>query len=128
MSSRRDVLAAGAAIAAGLLAGCGTGTASGGSTGSATVQKSSVPVGGGVVLTEAELVVTQPEDGVFVAFSAVCTHQGCLVREVRDDGIHCACHGSLFGSADGSPVAGPATEPLLPARVTDQGDSLLVEA
>lgn len=127
MSTRREILAAGATIAASLLAGCGE-RSSAPTGGSATIARDEVPVGGGVVLTEARLVVTQPEDGVFVAFSAVCTHQGCVVREVREEGIHCACHGSLFGSSDGAPLAGPATEPLLPARVTEEGDNLLVEA
>lgn len=71
-----------------------------------------VPVGGGRVLADDELVVTQPVAGEFKAFSSICTHQGCAVRDVVDGTISCPCHGSRFSIADGSVVTGPATQPL----------------
>ena len=37
---------------------------------------SDIPVGGGAVFAEQDIVVTQPEAGQFRAFSATCTHQG----------------------------------------------------
>ncbi|GAB3680189.1 hypothetical protein GCM10027589_50350 [Actinocorallia lasiicapitis] len=74
-----------------------------------------VPVGGGVVFGGQKIVVTQPTKGEFVAFSAVCTHQGCTVAEVEDGTINCPCHGSKFAVADGSVVNGPAAK-ALPAR------------
>lgn len=73
---------------------------------------SSVPVGGGTVFKEQQVVVTQPRAGEFKAFSAVCTHQGCLVDAVSGGEIHCPCHGSAFSAKDGSVVAGPAPAPL----------------
>lgn len=76
------------------------------------VDSSKVPVGGGTVLKEAKLVVTQPTAGSFRCFSAVCTHQGCLVNKVADGTIDCPCHGSKFQVADGSVAQGPATRPL----------------
>ena len=42
-----------------------------------------VPEGGGTVFREQKVVVTQPEAGDFKAFTAVCTHQGCLVDRVE---------------------------------------------
>jgi nitrite reductase/ring-hydroxylating ferredoxin subunit len=42
-----------------------------------------VPEGGGTVFKEQKVVVTQPKEGEFKAFSAVCTHQGCLVSKVE---------------------------------------------
>ncbi|MFC6285117.1 hypothetical protein ACFP3Q_03055 [Nocardioides sp. GCM10027113] len=42
-----------------------------------------VPEGGGAVFPDAEVVVTQPEAGSYKAFTAVCTHQGCIVAGVE---------------------------------------------
>jgi Rieske Fe-S protein len=76
-----------------------------------------VPVGGGVVFRAAKVVVTQPVAGRFTGFSAVCTHQGCVVADVRDGTINCDCHGSTF-ALDGAVTTGPATQPLPPRQVT----------
>jgi Rieske Fe-S protein len=76
---------------------------------------SDVPVGGGAIYTAAKVVVTQPASGEYKAFSAVCTHVGCLVNKVTSGTIDCPCHGSEFKITDGAVVAGPAPSPL-PAR------------
>ncbi len=123
MSTRRELLTSGAAIAAALLVGCSD-TQEAVELEAVTVDKKDIPVGGGVVRAEAGLVITQPEEGTFMGFSSLCTHQGCDVREVREDGIFCACHGSLFSISDGSPTAGPASAPLRLIELIDNGDSL----
>ncbi len=84
-----------------------------------------VPVGGGVVVENAKVVVTQPAEGDFKAFSAVCTHQGCLVTDVADDTISCPCHGSQFSATDGSVKGGPASAPLPTVAVTVEGDQVV---
>ena len=76
---------------------------------------SDIPVGGGKVFASEKVVVTQPAQGSFKAFSAVCTHEGCRVNKVASGTIDCPCHGSKFAIADGSVVHGPASRPL-PAR------------
>jgi nitrite reductase/ring-hydroxylating ferredoxin subunit len=76
-----------------------------------------IPVGGGKVFTAAKVVVTQPAKGHFKAFSAVCTHVGCLCNQVADGTINCPCHGSKFKIADGSVTAGPADAPLATAKI-----------
>lgn len=72
---------------------------------------SDVPDGGGVVLTDRRVVLVRDGDDVH-AFTAVCTHQGCLVGGVTGGEIRCPCHGSAFDARDGKVVQGPATEDL----------------
>ncbi|UOX92376.1 Rieske (2Fe-2S) protein [Amycolatopsis sp. FBCC-B4732] len=80
-----------------------------------------IPVGGGKVFADKQVVVTQPAAGTFAAFSAVCTHQGCTVDAVADGTINCPCHGSKFKIADGSVANGPASQPLPKKAVTVTG-------
>jgi Rieske Fe-S protein len=76
-----------------------------------------VPDGGGVVLDSAKVVLVR-DGGQVHAFSAVCTHQGCLVSGVADGRITCPCHGSVFDASTGAAVQGPATTPLPPVQVS----------
>ncbi|MBF9071216.1 Rieske (2Fe-2S) protein [Streptacidiphilus fuscans] len=80
-----------------------------------------VPVGGGKLYSAQQCVVTQPTAGTYKAFSAVCTHAGCLVDGVSNGVISCPCHGSEFKTTDGSVVQGPASAPLpsIPLAVTN---------
>ncbi|MEO3975449.1 Rieske (2Fe-2S) protein [Streptomyces sp. CAU 1734] len=138
---RRRVLTASAAamIAAGA-AGCGGGGGSGesaatadggrtpgeqtnrtGAAGGGLARTADIPVGGGKIFADEKVVVTQPVPGDFRAFSAVCTHQHCLVTTVADGTVDCPCHGSEFRIADGSVVRGPAVRPLPPERITVSG-------
>ena len=92
-----------------------------------SIATSEVPVGGGVVLKEADYVITQPTKGEFKAFSSICTHQGCPVSEVSGGTINCACHGSKFSIDDGSVVNPPAQNPLAESPTTVSGDSVFVQ-
>jgi len=109
------------AVGAPLLAACGsgdgdTGTDPSGDAGSGDsgplVATSEVPVGGGVIVADRNLVATQPTEGTFKVFSAACTHQGCTVTKVAGGTIDCPCHGSRFSIEDGSVTQGPATSAL----------------
>ena len=136
-ATRRQVLAATGVVVAAAAATAACGSSAGSSASApassastatsaapATVGTSSVPVGGGVVLAERKIVVTQPVAGQFKAFSAVCTHQGCVVSSIADGKINCACHGSVFSAADGSVQRGPATSSLAPVNLTVSGDQI----
>jgi Rieske Fe-S protein len=107
--------------------GSGNGSAkASGPVGTVLGTAAEIPVGGGKVFTAAKVVVTQPSKGEFKAFSAVCTHVGCLCNQVADGTINCPCHGSKFKITDGSVVAGPAPAPLPAAKVTVSGGKLLL--
>lgn len=138
-ASRRGVLLGAGAIGAGVvLSACGgseppTGSTNASSTAETksssagvTVKTADVPIGGGVVIKDAKVVVTQPQPGQYEAFSAVCTHKQCLVSTVSEGAIGCPCHGSRFSITDGSAVKGPATQPLEPKTVAVNGDTLTI--
>src|SRR4051794_10602363 len=132
--SRRRTLTGLAAAGVGvpLLAACGSdpgsGTDSGSGSGSGSdfpVPTSDIEVGGGSIFTDEKVVVTQPTEGEFKAFSAVCTHQGCLVASVSDGTINCDCHGSKFSIETGEPDAdSPAKSPLGEVKITVTGDEI----
>ena len=87
-----------------------------------------VPVGGGIILDDADYVITQPTRGEFKAFSKICTHQNCPVTEIAGGSINCNCHGSRFSIEDGSVQNGPATKPLPEVEVTVAGNQVVVTA
>ncbi|MFF7793245.1 Rieske 2Fe-2S domain-containing protein [Streptomyces sp. NPDC007991] len=140
-TTRRTVLlSTGATSAVALVAACGGGGDGNGSasTGSPTGRKTTgqetagqelastdeIPVGGGKIFPDEKVVVTQPEQGRFKAFSAICTHMGCTVASVSDGTINCPCHGSKYHVADGSVAHGPATRPLPAEQITVKGNSV----
>jgi Rieske Fe-S protein len=86
---------------------------------------SDVPVGGGKILADKKIVITQPRAGSFQAFTAVCTHQGCTVSSVSGGTVNCPCHGSKFSITSGSVVAGPAPSALAPVSIKVQGTSIV---
>jgi Rieske Fe-S protein len=104
------------------------GGASGGSSapaGPLTVKEAEIPVGSGKIFPDAQTVITQPKKGEFKAFSAICTHQGCVVDTVTNT-INCPCHGSKYSITDGSVVNPPAPQPLPAKTIKVSGNTLTV--
>jgi cytochrome b6-f complex iron-sulfur subunit len=70
-------------------------------------------------------VLVHLDNGDFVAYSAICTHQGCTVA-YKNGQLACPCHGSVFDPADGAAVvAGPAPKPLPEIPVKVQGGDVV---
>jgi len=133
--NRRQALAGAATVGIGLpvLAACGggddtatdTGDApAGGSGGGALTSTGDIEVGGGTIFPDQQVVVTQPAAGEFKCFTAVCTHQACIVSSVADGEIVCQCHGSAYSIEDGSVLNPPATKALAEKAITVDGDQI----
>ena len=156
--TRRTVLCAGGAGAAGLcafvLTGCSSGstssattsvlpsaagtsadnsTSSGGATsaspgggGKQVAKLTDIPVGGSIsaTLDGKPIILAQPSTGKVVAFTAICTHQGCTVNP---DGavLRCPCHASTYDAFTGKDTGGPARSPLAAIPVTVSGGAVL---
>ena len=152
VSSRRTALACAGAACAAVLAGCskynsnnggiagsqpaqpasssaaapaGSGSGAAAAAPAALASTSDVPVGGGKILADKKIVLTQPKSGEFHGFSAVCTHAGCTVGSVSGGTINCPCHGSRFNITTGAVVNGPAASPLPAVSIKVQGTSIV---
>ena len=122
--------AAGTTGGAGTAAPASSAAAGGASSSSATnalAATSKIPVGSGMIFPEPQVVVTQPTAGEFKAFSAVCTHMGCIVNQISNQTIDCPCHGSQYSITTGAVVAGPAPRPLPAKQIKVSGGSIFLE-
>ena len=118
----------------------GGGNYGGGSDGGSKKSSGGDAAGGTAIASESEVapgssikfkdsgepaVLVHLDNGDFVAYSAVCTHQGCTVAYQGGE-LACPCHGSVFDPADGAAVVtGPATSPLPKIPVKVQGGEVV---
>lgn len=135
-TQRRAVLAAlpGIVVLPGILSACGmTEPAKPASTvqsttsiPQATVPASEVPVGTAKQIKAGgeTVIIAQPTKGKFVAYSALCTHQGGIVQVVEGLDLRCPLHGSAFDATDGKNTRAPAPRPLDVIPVSESGGQL----
>lgn len=127
LSRRTVVMGAGAAaVGAGLAACSGSGageaapSSSAPAAGKALANVADVPVGSVFPFTNPAdgqpAFLLQPTEGTILAYSAVCTHQGCAVKP-DDMGFTCPCHGATYDKS-GQVTGGPATRSLAAIAVT----------
>ncbi|MFJ9341194.1 Rieske (2Fe-2S) protein [Streptomyces sp. NPDC101733] len=84
-----------------------------------------VPVGGAKLFRERKLVVSCPAAGEYKAFSAQCTHAGCVLDKIDAGEGNCPCHGSRFDVATGKVLRGPASAPLPAVPVKAENGRLI---
>ncbi len=104
-------------------------TSGSGGGGKVLVAKTSdIPPGAGkvVALGSKPAIVINTEQGVH-AFSAICTHLGCVVAWNDLAGvIQCPCHDGRFNPVSGAVVSGPPPAPLPPLTVSIEGDQIFL--
>ncbi len=90
---------------------------------------SAIPVGGSldVQIGGTAILLSQPEEGKAIAFSAICRHQGCVVAAAGAS-LDCPCHGSRYDAATGAVLNGPSTKPLIEIPVEINAESMVVVA
>jgi len=138
LPARRSVLVAGIAVAgaAGVAAMAGCSPSKNSAPAAATVSRSAgptvlakvadIPVGDAIsaTLDGQPIVISQPTAGTVVAFTAICTHQGCTVAPAGTT-FHCPCHDSVFNATNGQVISGPAPAPLDSIPVTISGGNVV---
>jgi len=92
---------------------------------------SDVPVGTAFQFTDpvqgAPAYLLQPTKGTFLAYSAICTHEGCPVNyDHGSNGFACPCHGARFDATTGAATRGPAQAPLQKFNVVVSGNDLYI--
>lgn len=71
-------------------------------------------------------VMVRKRGGDLVAFSAVCTHLGCIVQWEKDkQDFLCPCHAGRF-SVDGGVIDGPPPKPLKKLQFAVAGGNITV--
>ena len=74
------------------------------------------------------IIIIHTETGEFKAFSAACTHLGCIIDfEPEQKRFHCNCHDSLY-DLNGNNYSGPAQKPLEPFAVTVKDNDISISA
>ena len=87
-----------------------------------------LPVGSGkvVAMGSKPVIVVNTTAGV-KAYSAVCTHLGCIVAfDQTADAIICPCHDGHFSPTNGSVISGPPPQPLPPIAVAVEKDQVFL--
>ncbi len=91
-----------------------------------------VPVGGSAGFTDPTThlpsLVIQLHRHDFVAYDAVCPHEGCTVAYLESQKIiQCPCHGSQFNPTNGHLVRGPAPHGLKRLKISEADGELFVQ-
>lgn len=87
-----------------------------------------IPVGTGKVvpLSGKPAIVVNTDQGV-KAYSAICTHLGCVVQwDGASRTILCPCHDGRFSPSSGAVVSGPPPGPLPPITTSLEGEDIFL--
>ncbi|WP_411732906.1 ubiquinol-cytochrome c reductase iron-sulfur subunit [Paeniglutamicibacter sp.] len=134
LPTRRSVieasLVAGAAVT---LVSCGSGDkaqdlpgASGTAHDAADLAKLPVKGTASVTVDGRGYLLYRPDEATVLAYTSVCTHQGCKVGTGSGEIFECPCHGSKYSKVDGSVTQGPAKKSLARFAAAIEGDKVQI--
>jgi hypothetical protein len=72
-----------------------------------------------------KFVVTRTSMGL-VAFSTICTHEGCAVEVLTKNQLQCPCHGAQFDAVTGAATRRPAYESLREYKVEEASGQIII--
>jgi Rieske Fe-S protein len=91
-----------------------SGTSAGGTVTVSNVSGTALSSVGGAALVQAgssSFLVARTGENSFNAFTAICTHEQCIVTGFQSGSFVCPCHGSQYNT-NGQVTTGPATQRL----------------
>lgn len=89
------------------------------------------PAGQGKVapVNDKPVIIVNTQQGGLKAFSAICTHLGCITEwDERRQIILCPCHDGRFNPINGDVISGPPPSPLPEMLVAVEGENIYVSA
>ncbi len=90
-----------------------TSSGTGGPTEVGKVEDFAQGTGTVVSVDDKPVIIVNTKAGGLKAFSAICTHLGCIVSsDQKKNVIHCPCHDGLFNPVTGAVVSGPPPRAL----------------
>jgi cytochrome b6-f complex iron-sulfur subunit len=99
----------------------------GGPTDVGAVEDFAMGTGKIVSVDSKPVIVVNTKAGGMKAFSAICTHLGCVVTwNERKTIIHCPCHDGLFNAVTGAVISGPPPQPLAQYELNVKGGRVLI--
>lgn len=72
------------------------------------------------------VIITNPQGKGLQAFSAICTHLGCVVHWNENGFIQSPCHDGRFNAMTGAVISGPPPRPLPRYQLAMEGENVIV--
>jgi cytochrome b6-f complex iron-sulfur subunit len=88
-----------------------------------------LPVGQAKIMpvNDKPVIIVNTAQGGVKAFSAICTHLGCVVEwNQGKQYISCPCHDGRFNATTGAVISGPPPSPLPSVRVAVENGQIFV--
>ena len=80
-----------------------------------------------VLVNDKPVIVVNTKAGGLKAFSAICTHLGCIVSwNASRSSIHCPCHDGFFNPVTGAVVSGPPPKPLSAYEIVVKDNKVMI--